>query len=172
METGAIEASLRRKGAPITRSISQAPSASSGRPRQGAGSSCRRDWSATGSSAGAPSPEGSRALSTGPISCIDGIPAGYIENFRDGQGPETWRADIGHGLAGAETKAQTERIERSRALQARGADASQGSGEDGGAPVGRRLRCAVQSSLSHQERRRRTWLKATQRWPPDRPAVR
>ena len=51
---------------------------------------------------------------------LDGIPAGYIENFRDGHGPETWRADTGLGLADTETKAQTERIERSRALQARG----------------------------------------------------
>ena len=25
---------------------------------------------------------------------LDGIPAGYIENFRDGHGPETWRANI------------------------------------------------------------------------------
>ena len=51
---------------------------------------------------------------------LDGIPAGYIENFRDGHGPETWRADIGRSLTGVETKAQTERIERSRAVQARG----------------------------------------------------
>jgi phage/plasmid primase-like uncharacterized protein len=50
---------------------------------------------------------------------LDGIPAGYIENFRDGHGPETWRADIGRGLNDAETKAQTESIERSHAVQAR-----------------------------------------------------
>jgi phage/plasmid primase-like uncharacterized protein len=50
---------------------------------------------------------------------LDGIPAGYIENFRDGNGPETWRADIARRLTGEETKAQTERIERSRAVQAR-----------------------------------------------------
>ena len=49
---------------------------------------------------------------------LDGIPAGYIENFRDGHGPETWRADTGRSLTGVETGAQTERIERSRASQA------------------------------------------------------
>ena len=49
---------------------------------------------------------------------LDGIPAGYIENFRDGYGPETWRADIGRRLTTAELKAQTERIEHSRAVQA------------------------------------------------------
>lgn len=51
---------------------------------------------------------------------LDAIPAGYIENYRDGHGPETWRADIGRGLAHAETKAQTERIERPRAMQVYG----------------------------------------------------
>ncbi len=51
---------------------------------------------------------------------LDGIPAGYIENFRDGRGPETWRADVGRGSAHAETKAQTERIQRPPAMQVYG----------------------------------------------------
>jgi len=50
---------------------------------------------------------------------LDDIPAGYIENFRDGYGPETWRADIGRRLTASESKAQTERIVRSLAVQAR-----------------------------------------------------
>ena len=174
METGAIEASLRRKGAPGKRSISQTLNDSSAKPPQGAVSICRRAWRAMGSSADAPSPAGSRALSTAPIFCIS---TAFRRDTSKISGTGTARklgAPISaRGLTGAETKAQTERIERSRASQARGEQTpSQGSGEDGGAPVGRRLRCAVRSSLSHQERRRRTWFKAAERWPPDRPALR
>ncbi len=47
---------------------------------------------------------------------LDGIPAGYIENFRDGYGPETWRAAIGR-LSDVESKALSERIERPCARQ-------------------------------------------------------
>ena len=72
---------------------------------------------------------------------LDGIPAGYIENFRDGHGPETWRADIG-ALVDRRRIESTNRTHRalSRFTGVRGADPSQGSGEDGGAPVERRLR--------------------------------
>ena len=116
METGVIEASLKIKGAPGKRSISQTLNGSFAKPPQGAVSICRRDWRAMGNSVDAPSPAGSPAISTAPIFMhLDGIPAGYIENFRDGHGAETWRADIGRLLTAEETKTQTEHIERSRA---------------------------------------------------------
>ena len=45
---------------------------------------------------------------------LDGIPAGGFENFRDGQGWQNWRADIGRGISIEEKADHQKRIEAAR----------------------------------------------------------
>ncbi len=50
---------------------------------------------------------------------LDGIPAGYIENFRDGLGPETWRSEPGRRFSRIERAGQRSRVQRVRFDRAR-----------------------------------------------------
>jgi putative DNA primase/helicase len=50
---------------------------------------------------------------------LDGIPAGGLENWRDGRGWESWRCDIGHTLSRGEREWQAKRAEDARLMRER-----------------------------------------------------
>src|ERR1700680_4864729 len=50
---------------------------------------------------------------------LDGIPAGGLENHRDGRGWENWRADVGRRLTPAEERAVKVRVNAQRAERER-----------------------------------------------------
>ena len=50
---------------------------------------------------------------------LDGVPAGYIENLRDGLGPETWRSERGRAPSRQERVEQGARVESARSARVR-----------------------------------------------------